>query len=150
MLTLLAIEQIKREIGTLEIAQRRGTLAPKGLLRLAGLKDELALDRENEELLCRWFSDPDTWAGVFENQDLCSLSIGHRVSIPFDASQWDAAKLGMRAPDTKHIIGWRYRLVAKCRDLQAAIDWLRRQEHPQARRHPCMTEHDTELSRNVP
>lgn len=70
----------------------------------------------------RWFSDPDTVVGIFENHDLGSVYCGQRIGFPYTREV--AAKLEVgrsRAPDTTRVIGWRYILVAKCDSVEAAV-----------------------------
>lgn len=81
-----------------------------------------------------WFTDPDTWAGVFENQDLGSQYIGERCCFPFKLSDgsFDAAVIGTTsAPNGKTIgLGWRYILVAKCQGPDEVLQHLLREDVP--------------------
>lgn len=87
------------------------------------------MTEELEQTLARWFADPDTWVGVFENKDLSSSRPGHRVGFAFPRAQFEQAKLGeTRAPDHKEIgLGWRYLLVAKAENADDALRALRAQ-----------------------
>jgi hypothetical protein len=75
----------------------------------------------NREKVTRWLSDGQTWVGVYQNQDLGHPDVGRKIAMPFDVSDWDKAKLGSRAPDTRHLIGWRYFLIAKCRTVEGVL-----------------------------
>lgn len=75
--------------------------------------------------LNQWLSDGQAWVGVFENHDLGSPDVGRRVAMAFDIAQFDVATLGMRAPDTRTLIGWRYGLVAKCKTVEEALTEMR-------------------------
>lgn len=69
-----------------------------------------------------WLSDGESWIGVFENQLLGDPHAGERIAMAFDNSDYDKARFGMRAPDTRELIGWRYTLVAKCRTVDCAVE----------------------------
>jgi hypothetical protein len=85
--------------------------------------------RRIEETVARWFADPDTWAGVFENQALDSATCGERCAFPFKLSDgsFERAEVGKsHAPDGATIgLGWKYVLVAKCKFAEDAVAGLR-------------------------
>ena len=68
--------------------------------------------------VARWFADGTTWVGVFENHDMSSPNIGHKVAVPFDMVDYDKARVGTdRGPELLRKYGsipWQYVLVAKC------------------------------------
>ena len=76
----------------------------------------------------RWFADGDTWAGLFENQDLGHRDVGQRCAFPFSASDgsFEKAEVGKtRAQDGRTIgLGWRYILKGKTKTAQKVLDWL--------------------------
>ena len=76
------------------------------------------------ERLIRWFTDPDTWVGVYENKELGHPDLGHRIAYPYTLESFDKAKIGDRAPDTRQYIGWRYLLIAKCRTVEECLQHL--------------------------
>lgn len=78
----------------------------------------------------RWLADGTTWIGMFENHDLGHRDVGHRISLAFDDSQFDAGIVGTtRAPDRQDIgLGWRYILIAKLRTVDEAVTWLKHEE----------------------
>jgi hypothetical protein len=67
----------------------------------------------------RWFEDPDTIVGVFENKDMSHPWLGHRVAFAFHQHQEQQLAVGQtRAPDNPAIgLGWRYVLVGIARSL---------------------------------
>jgi hypothetical protein len=74
----------------------------------------------------RWLEDGQTFIAVFENHDLGHRDRGRRVAFPFDDSKLPAFEVGKtQAPDHGTIgLGWRYLLVFKTKDAQAAVDAL--------------------------
>ena len=72
-------------------------------------------EQSRRDTFTRWLSDPETWVGVFENQDLSSSQPGHRVGLCFDMETWDDAHANKTsAPDHPSIgLGWRYILIGK-------------------------------------
>ena len=95
--------------------------------------NRLILTREQQKaLIDGWFSDPDTWVGIFENHDLGHPQVGLRCAFPFRISDGSLDKAEVnktRAPDGRTIgLGWRYLLVAKCKDADATLIALRREQ----------------------
>lgn len=82
----------------------------------------------NKATIERWLADGDTWVGVFENRDLGHRDFGARCAFPFALSDgsFERAEIGrVHAPDGRMIgLGWRYVLVAKCRDVESALEAL--------------------------
>jgi hypothetical protein len=71
-----------------------------------------------------WLSK-DWKIAVFENHDLGSRTVGHRIALPFGAEQLAHAKIGeARAPDSTAGLGWRYILIAKPETSAKAIDLI--------------------------
>ena len=77
-----------------------------------------------EERFKHHLADGETWIGIFENKALDSASTGHRVAVFFDMSQWDAAEIGSRAPDTSTFIGWKYQLIGKAKTVEEAFSYM--------------------------
>lgn len=90
--------------------------------KIKELTEMLAHDAGNEEKIRRWLSDPTTWVGVGENQELYSGpgGTGTRVGLSYDISQWDQAIIGKSA-----VSHWKYLLIAKCKTADTALHILR-------------------------
>ena len=71
-----------------------------------------------------WLADGSSWVGVFQNQDLGHPDAGRKIALCYDDSQFYGMGVGQaRAPDHADIgLGWRYRLIAKCRTVEEAMD----------------------------
>ena len=72
-----------------------------------------------------WIADGDEgdWIGVFENHDLGHPEVGRRAAALFGSEDWHKATVGRtNMPASPLDVGWRYILVLKTRDPQAAID----------------------------
>lgn len=79
--------------------------------------------RRKEAIFGRWLSDGKSWVGVFQNIELGHPEGGSKIAFCYDAAQFDAAKINeTQAPDGQHGLGWRYRLVAKCRTVLEAME----------------------------
>lgn len=89
---------------------------------------------ENKKTIERWFSDGDTWVGVFENKDLSHPDIGRRCAVPYDISSWSAAVVGQtRASEFIRRMGmipWQYILVEKCKTVDEVINSLKEEVRP--------------------
>jgi hypothetical protein len=89
-------------------------------------------DDKNRKIIEVWFTDPDTWVGIFENHDLGHPQQGLRCAFPFRISDGSMSwsEIGKtRAPDGRTIgLGWRYILVAKCTTADEALKSLRGDE----------------------
>jgi hypothetical protein len=88
------------------------------------------MNKEQQQLkLEGWLADGDTWIGVFENHDLGHPQVGTRCAFPFSLSDgsFEMGRIGeTRAPDGQFIgLGWRYILVAKCKEAGPALFELR-------------------------
>jgi hypothetical protein len=71
------------------------------------------------EAFTRWLGRGDA-VGVFENVDLGHYDMGRLVFIPLDAEGQGRVTVGKtQAPDGAHGFGWRYRLKAVARSLDA-------------------------------
>lgn len=88
------------------------------------MRNSNAISQEQRETLLRWFADPDTWVGVYENKDLTSPEVGRRIGYPYSLEAYDKAKVGDVAPDTKFAPGWQYCLVAKCQTYREVLEAL--------------------------
>ena len=56
--------------------------------------------------------------GVFVNQDLGHLQVGHTIFMPIDYGEGRAGlKAGIHAPDGDHGLGWRYKLMTVTKGL---------------------------------
>lgn len=76
----------------------------------------------------RWFADGTTWVGVFENKDLSSPNVGHKVAVPFDMADYDRAVVGRdRGPELLRkygMIPWQYVLAARCLDPASVLTYV--------------------------
>lgn len=88
------------------------------------MRNSYAISAKQRETLLRWFKDPDTWVGVYQNKDLTSPDVGRRIAYSFSVRDLDKVAIGSAAPDTKFCIGWRYRLIQKCGSYQEVLDCL--------------------------
>jgi hypothetical protein len=73
------------------------------------------------EQVTRWLNDPATWVGVFQNADMSSPMVGHKLAMPFDVKDYQKVEVGARGPDALRKFGyipWQYLLVAKCMKVE--------------------------------